>query len=123
MWAFGNQGYGTPNNYVSMDSNYDPYATNNPTSSVSTDPNYNPYTPQDNTSLFSNSNLQSWGGAALNGVASYADAQAKADAAQQVAQMDAKSQLDMMKQQRGYTVADKAYKSAAVSNWSKYFQG
>lgn len=109
MWSYGNgwgQGYiqPEPNNYVSYPSTYG-----------GVDPAYS------GSSGSSGMGMGSMWGAVLNGVGSYLDSKAQADAAAQNAKLSAKAQLELQKQQREYDLQDRDYRKEAVGRWSKYF--
>lgn len=116
MWAFGSGYLNEPNNYVSTDPTYDPYA-GGASNYVSTDPTYNPYGGASDPNWLSNG---MWG-ALIKGVGGYAQSKADADAAKEQSKLSAKARLELAQQQRGYELDDRASRQGSVSKWSKYF--
>lgn len=111
MWAYGmGQSYGTPSWNQSY--NY---------SGPSWDQSAN-YAAQTGPSYSSGSGM--WGnvgGAVLNGIGGYFQAQAAAKQQEELAKLDAQTQKEILQQQRDYQTQDREFRRGAVSKWSKFF--
>ena len=125
MWAYSAtnpNGYGAgyltdPNNSVSTDPTYDPYAYGS-SNYVSTNPTYNPYGGSASSSPWDNPGLWS---AVIGGIGGYAESQSALAGQQEQAKLSAQAKLAIAQQQRQYKLDDRSINSGAVSNWTKYF--
>ncbi len=111
MWAYGmGQSYGTPSwnqSYNYSGPSWDQSANYSSTFSPS-----------------SSGGGGMWGavgGSVLSGLGGYFQAQAEAKQREELAQLDAQTQKEILQQQRDYQKQDRDFRRGAVSKWSKFF--